>query len=80
MQFLKKDVAVQWYQHTRDDAKVTNKIYKEFKQFLLNLIANSINRRLMTYERWEEIKQKFDQKVSVFKIFLKNLKSHLFDF
>ena len=46
----------------------------------MNLIANSINCRLIVYERWENIEQNSNQKVSTFKAYLKDLKSYLFDF
>ena len=60
MQFLKNDSTVQWYQHVNEDALLSKKFYAKFMTFLLNLITNSINRRLLVYERWKEIKQKSD--------------------
>ena len=52
-------------------------IYLKFKQFLLNFIINSINRRLIVYEKFDTIHQKIDQKVNVFKIHLKEIKKEL---
>jgi len=51
MLFLKNDVATQWYLKTSNDAKLKNEIFEEFREFLLNLIANFANRRLLIYER-----------------------------
>jgi hypothetical protein len=58
MSFLKNDVATQWYSRTSNDAKLKNKIFEGFREFLLNLIANFTNRRLLAYERWEIARQK----------------------
>ena len=54
--------------------------FDDFENFLLNLIVDSINRRLNVYERWKKAKQNSNQKISTFKIYLKNLKSHLLEF
>ena len=48
-------------------------IYLKFEQFLLNLVIDSINRRLIVYKKFNAIHQKIDQKVSVFKIHLKEM-------
>ena len=55
-------------------------IYLKFKQFLLNLIINSINRRFIIYEKFDAIHQKINQKINVFKIYLKEIKRKLFFF
>ena len=55
-------------------------IFDDFENFLLNLIVDSINRWLNAYERWKNVKQNLNQKIIVFKIYLKNLKSYLFLF
>ena len=52
-------------------------IYLKFEQFLLNLVADSINRRLIVYEKFDATHQKIDQKVSVFKIYLKEIEKEL---
>ena len=44
---------------------------------MLNLIINSINRRLIVYEKFDAIHQKIDQKINVFKIYLKEIKKEL---
>ena len=49
-------------------------MYLKFEQFLLNLVIDSINRRLNVYEKFDAIYQKIDQKVSVFNIYLKKIK------
>ena len=46
----------------------------------MNLITNLINRWLIVYERWKNVKQNSNQKISIFKTYLKNLKNYLFDF
>ena len=53
-------------------------IYLKFEQFLLNLVVDSINRRLIVYEKFDTIYQKIDQKVIVFKIYLKEIKKEFF--
>ena len=80
MQFLKDDLIVQWYQHVNENALLSKKFYAKFMTFLLDLIADLINRRLLVYERWKEIKQKFDQKMLAFKTHLKKLKTQLSEF
>ena len=52
-------------------------IYLKFKQFSLNLIIDSINRRFIIYEKFDAIHQKIDQKINVFKIYLKEIKRKL---
>ena len=44
---------------------------------MLNLIADSINRRLIVYKKFNVTHQKIDQKVSVLKIYLKEIKKEL---
>ena len=80
MQFLKDDSTVQWYQHMNEDVLLSKKFYARFITFLLDLITNSINRRLLVYERWKEIKQRSDQKMLAFKTHLKKLKIQLSEF
>ena len=55
-------------------------IYLKFKQFLLNLIIDSINRRLIVYEKFNATHQKINQKVNVFKIYLKEIEKELSSF
>ena len=52
-------------------------IYLKFEQFLLNIVIDSINRRFIVYEKFDATHQKIDQKVSVFKIYLKEIKREL---
>ena len=47
---------------------------------LSNLIIDSINCRLIVYEKYNAIHKKTDQKVSVFKIYLKEIKRELSSF
>lgn len=59
MQLLESDASTQWhsYFHTHDMNYVT---FAFFEKFLLDLVANPINRRLGVYERWEAAKQRPD--------------------
>ena len=79
MQFLESDSTIQWFTHIFDDETITidQVIYLKFEQFLLNLIIDSINRRLIVYEKFNAIHQKIDQKINVFKIYLKEIKRKL---
>ena len=49
----------------------------KFEQFLLNLIIDSINRRFIVYEKFDATHQKIDQKINVFKTYLKEIKKKL---
>ena len=55
-------------------------IYFKFKQFLLNFVIDLINRRFIAYKKFNAIYQKINQKVNVFKIYLKEIKRKLFFF
>ena len=79
MQSLKNDSIIQWFIHIFDDETITidQVIYLKFEQFLLNLIIDSINRRFIVYEKFDAIHQKIDQKINVFKIYLKEIKRKL---
>ena len=58
---------------------MNNVTFDNFENFLLNLIVDSVNRWLNVYERWKNVKQNSNQKISIFKIYLKDLKTHLFE-
>ena len=51
--------------------------YLKFEQFLLDLVVDSINHRFIAYKKFDAIHQKIDQKVSVFKAYLKEIKKKL---
>ena len=55
-------------------------IYLKFEQFLLNFVIDLINRRLIIYKKFDAIYQKIDEKVNVFKIYLKELEKELLSF
>ena len=80
MTFLIGDSQAQWFSHCANDLKLNDVTFDDFENFLLNLIADSVNRRLNVYERWEKAKQNSNQKITAFKVYLKDLKSHLFEF
>ena len=82
MQFLKDDSVIQWFIYTSDGETMTvdQIIYLKFEQFLLNLVIDSINRRFIVYKKFDAIHQKIEQKVSVFKIYLKEIEKDLSSF
>ena len=47
---------------------------------MLNVIIDLVNRRLIVYEKFDAVHQKINQKVSIFKIYLKEIKKKLFSF
>jgi len=51
MLFLENDVVTQEYLRTNNDAKLKSEIFEEFRKFLLNLVVNLANCRLLVYER-----------------------------
>ena len=59
---------------------MTKIIFENFKQFFLNLVFDFVNRKFFVYEKFENAKQLFNQKIFVFKIYLKKIESHLFEF
>ena len=80
MIFLIDDSQTQWFSHCNNNINLNDVTFDDFEDFLLNLIVDSVNRRLNVYERWKNVKQNSNQKISIFKIYLKNLKSHLLEF
>ena len=52
-------------------------IYLKFEQSLLNLVIDSINYRFVVYEKFDAIHQKIDQKINIFKIYLKEIEKEL---
>ena len=62
MQFLESDLTIQWFIHISDDESIASSqvIYLKFEQFLLDLIADSINDWLIVYEKFNATHQKTD--------------------
>ena len=77
MRFLKGDPQSQWFTRTKDGEDLEGISYDYFKSFLLNLVADPVNRRLTAYENWERARQRSDQKVSGFKSELEEYEAHL---
>lgn len=77
MQSLEGDAATQWYQYWDASAAKAQITFDQFKQFMLDLVADPANRRLLAYERFEEAKQKPDQKVTHFKAYLEDIEAQL---
>ena len=50
MQFLKGDLNTQWYKYFQT-YRLNEIIFEFFKLFLLDLITDSINRRLLVYKK-----------------------------
>ena len=73
---LEGDPADQWHAYVSENG-LTGTTFEFFKNFLLNILSDPANRRLLAYERWEQAKQRTDQKVTVFKAYLEELESHL---
>ncbi len=76
MQSLEGDAAAQWRQRFKKE-EVDTYTFDYFRNFLLDLVADPVNRRLLAHERWNSARQAKDQKVSVFKAYLEELESHL---
>ena len=57
MQSLKNDSTTQYFTHTSNNEIMTSNeiIYLKFDHFLLNLIIDSINRRLIVFEKFDTI-------------------------
>ena len=52
-------------------------IFKNFKQFLLDFIKNFINYQLHHMQLHQNAKQKSQQSIQTFILYLKNLKTHI---
>ena len=77
MTALRDDPQIQWQQRSANGSKLEGVTFDYFMEFLLRLIADPVNRRLNSYEKWEEAKQMPNQKVTVFKAYLEELESQL---
>ena len=75
MKSLEDDPSVQWYREFETHG-LDGVTFDSFKRFLLDLVADPVNRRLAAYEKWEAARQR-DMKVSAFKAHLEELEGHL---
>ena len=80
MKSFRSDSTIQWFQHINNDHNLKNIIFVDFEQFLLDLMIDSTNRRLLVYERWIDAMQKSNQKIFAFKTYLKKIKNHMLSF
>ena len=80
MFFLNENSQIQWFQYINENFELTKIIFENFKQFFLNLVFDFVNRKFFVYEKFENVKQLFNQKIFVFKIYLKKTKFYLFEF
>ncbi|KAL2036420.1 hypothetical protein N7G274_010860 [Stereocaulon virgatum] len=76
MQSLEGDPATQWRQYFRKD-RVDEYSFEDFARFLLDLVADPVNRRLLAYDRYFNTKQQPGQKASAFKAYLEELEAHI---
>lgn len=76
MDALEDNPNTQWNTYINDHGWSTV-TFGFFERFLHDLVADPINRRLLAYERFEEAKQRSDQKVTVFKAYLEELEANL---
>lgn len=76
MQSLEGDAAAQWWPFQKD-LDLEDYGFSSFKRFLLDLVNDPINRRLLSYEKINEAAQRPHQKISVFKAYLEELESHI---
>ena len=53
---LNENSQIQWFQHINENFELTRIIFENFKQFLLNLIFDFVNRKLFVYEKFENVK------------------------
>lgn len=77
MDSLEDDPNAQWYSWFKNRGNLNGVSFGFFKQFLLNLVSDPASRRLLAYEKWEEARQRPDQKVTNFKAYLEELEAHL---
>ncbi|KAG6991435.1 hypothetical protein G7Y79_00052g087750 [Physcia stellaris] len=77
MSSLRGDPQSQWFNRTDNGKDLEDISYDYYKSFLLNLVADPVNRRLAAYENWERARQRADQKVSSFKSELEEYEAHL---
>ena len=78
---LEGDPGHAWKAHsginTGDCSVLDRTTFAQFKEFLLNLVADPGNRMLLAYEQWHDAKQKPDQGVTAFKAELEGYEDHL---
>ena len=70
------DPSNQWHQYQKQHG-IEGASFEFFEQFLLDLVADPVNRRLSAMERWESARQRSDQKVTAFKAYLEEAESRL---
>ena len=69
-----------WYnklEELKEPELIKKIIFKDFKQFLLDLIEDLMNHQLHHAQLHQNTKQKPQQSIQVFALYLKNLKAHI---
>ena len=80
MQYFRKESWDMWYNKLEElsgPESIKKIIFKNFKQFLLDLVKNFMNCQLHHAQLHQNIKQKPQQSIQVFILYLKNLKAHI---
>ena len=69
-----------WYNKLKElggPELIKKMIFKDFKQFLLDFIENSMNHQLYYVQLHQNAKQESQQSIQTFTSYLKNLKAHI---
>ena len=69
-----------WYnrlEELKEPESIKEMIFKDFKQFLLNLIKDSMNCQLHHVQLHQNTRQRLQQSIQAFTSYLKNLKAHI---
>ena len=80
MQYLKGEPQDMWYnrlEELREPESIKEMIFKNFKQFLLDLVEDSMNCQLHHVQLHQNARQESQQSIQVFASYLKNLKAHI---
>ena len=80
MQYLRGESQNMWYNKLKELKKpelIKKMIFKNFKQFLLDFIENSINHQFHHVQLHQNTKQESQQSIQAFASYLKNLEAHI---
>ena len=81
-QYMRKTPSQRWSNYKEKNLETASTIWfwKNFFKFLLNLIKDSKNRRLVAVQKYDSVRQKQSQSVSDFVIYLEMLENDLNEF
>ena len=80
MQYLKEESQNMWYNKLKElkgPESIKKMIFKDFKQFLLDFVENSMNHQLHHVQLHQNVKQRSQQSIQTFTSYLKNLEAHI---